>query len=362
MSTIIVDVVSPTIINNPVTVCDVPIIYKVSSEQLKIGTAISMLNTGARGTSLGVNNLSGTSGIENVAVGYLTLMGTQAGQKNTAVGSYAMRFNLTGSDNVALGHESMLYNTSGIQNVSIGANAGKVNQTGNQNTAVGNLALTQNNGPSNMVAIGASALMSSNGGASQTAVGSYALAFLGSGAGSNTALGYGAGYNSISGDSNVFIGANSALTNTTGSNNICLGTNSNVPSATTANSITLGNSSHTVLRCAVTSITALSDGRDKEDVAELTAGLEFVNELNPVSFVWNDRDEAGKHGVKDFGFIAQDLKATQEKYDMAETLGLVYEENPEKLEASYGKLIPILVKAIKELSAKVEALESKKKK
>jgi hypothetical protein len=56
------------------------------------------------------------------------------------------------------------------------------------------------------------------------------------------------------------------------------------------------------------------------------------------------------------------LKATQEKHDMAEILGLVYEENPEKLEASYGKLIPILVKAIKELSAKVEALESKKKK
>ena len=88
-------------------------------------------------------------------------------------------------------------------------------------------------------------------------------------------------------------------------------------------------------------------------------GLEFVKELNPVSFVWNDREEDGKHGVKDFGFIAQDLKSTQEKYEMAETLGLVYEENPEKLEASYGKLIPILVKAIKELSAKVEALENK---
>ena len=96
-----------------------------------------------------------------------------------------------------------------------------------------------------------------------------------------------------------------------------------------------------------------------EEVTELAVGLEFVKELNPVSFVWNDREETGKHGVKDFGFIAQDLKSTQEKYEMAETLGLVYEENPEKLEASYGKLIPILVQAIKELSAKVEALENK---
>jgi hypothetical protein len=142
---------------------------------------------------------------------------------------------------------------------------------------------------------------------------------------------------------------------------MCLGSAAAPSSALVNNEITLGNSSILALRCAVTSITSLSDSRDKKDVAELSAGLDFVKELNPVSFVWDDRDEAGKHDVKDFGFIAQDLKATQEKYDMAETLGLVYEENPEKLEASYGKLIPILVKAIKELSSKVEALESKKK-
>jgi len=36
---------------------------------------------------------------------------------------------------------------------------------------------------------------------------------------------------------------------------------------------------------------------------------------------------------------------------------LVYDENPDKLEISYGKLVPILVKAVKELSDKVKALE-----
>jgi hypothetical protein len=39
-------------------------------------------------------------------------------------------------------------------------------------------------------------------------------------------------------------------------------------------------------------------------------------------------------------------------------LKLVYESNPEKLEASYGKLLPILVKAIQELAAEVEALKA----
>ena len=38
--------------------------------------------------------------------------------------------------------------------------------------------------------------------------------------------------------------------------------------------------------------------------------------------------------------------------------GLVYDVNPDKLEAGYGKLIPVLVQAIKDLSAKVNLLEA----
>jgi hypothetical protein len=103
----------------------------------------------------------------------------------------------------------------------------------------------------------------------------------------------------------------------------------------------------------------LSDARDKKDVVELRAGLDFVKSLRPVEFVWDDRDENGKHDINDFGFIAQELKSAQEEVEMADILKLVYDENPEKLEASYGKLIPILVKAIQELTAKVELLENK---
>ena len=121
--------------------------------------------------------------------------------------------------------------------------------------------------------------------------------------------------------------------------------------------ITLGDSSIGALRCAVTSITSLSDARDKKDVTDLRAELDFVKGLRPVEFVWDDREEHGKHDIADFGFIAQDLKAAQEDADMADVLKLVYESNPEKLEASYGKLIPILVKAIQDLAAKVEQLE-----
>jgi hypothetical protein len=145
----------------------------------------------------------------------------------------------------------------------------------------------------------------------------------------------------------------------TGNNNIQIGTDSVKASLTASNSITLGNSSHNVLRCAVTSITSLSDARDKKEVTELTAGLDFVNTLKPVEFVWDERNENGKHDIKDFGFIAQDLKKSQEDAALAETLNLVYEENPERLEASYGKLVPILVKAIQDLSKELNELKNK---
>jgi hypothetical protein len=107
----------------------------------------------------------------------------------------------------------------------------------------------------------------------------------------------------------------------------------------------------------VTTITSLSDLRDKANIVYLDAGLDFIKAVEPVRFTWNMRD-GGKVGEEDTGFIAQQLKLAQE-YTGITIPGLVYEENPEKLEAGYGKLLPVLVKAIQELAAKVEALEAR---
>lgn len=178
---------------------------------------------------------------------------------------------------------------------------------------------------------------------------------------SNTCIGNGSGGTITTGNTNVFIGANigNLYFTFTGQNNTCVGDGSNPSASNASGEITLGNAFINVLRCAQTSITSLSDARDKKDIKELGVGLEFVKSLKPVEFVWDDRDEEGRHDIKDFGFIAQDLKKSQEDAELADTLKLVYESNPEKLEASYGKLIPILVKAIQDLSAKVETLENK---
>jgi len=189
-------------------------------------------------------------------------------------------------------------------------------------------------------------------------IGTEAAKVLGNGSG-NTFIGFQSGIAASTSFNNTFIGNSSGSSFTSGQNNIALGNNANPATSTTNNSVTLGNSSITALRCAVTSITSLSDARDKKDVSPIDLGLEFVKELNPVKFVWDDRNEEGKHDVADSGFIAQDLKALEDKYEAADVLKLVYDENPEKLEASYGRLIPVLVQAIKDLAAEVETLKNK---
>jgi hypothetical protein len=61
--------------------------------------------------------------------------------------------------------------------------------------------------------------------------------------------------------------------------------------------------------------------------------------------------------VHSYIFIAQELDATQEETN-SQWLDIVYKENPNRLEATQGKLIPILVKAIQDLSAKVDSLSA----
>ncbi|MEN9935988.1 MAG: hypothetical protein RLZZ387_2567 [Chloroflexota bacterium] len=233
---------------------------------------------------------------------------------------------------------SITYTASGEGNVKVGDRAG-TSASGTRNVAVGSWAGFDLTSANNTTLIGASA------GANITT------------ASGSTFVGFSAGANVTTAQDNTALGYNAGSTITSGSNNTCLGNEAQPSSATVSNTITLGNASIATLRCQVTTITSLSDARDKTDVAALDAGLAFINALNPVRFTWDARDPDGKHGEADTGFIAQDLKAAQEQLGI-DIPGLVYADNPDKLEAGYGKLLPVLVKAIQELSAKVEALEA----
>jgi hypothetical protein len=96
-----------------------------------------------------------------------------------------------------------------------------------------------------------------------------------------------------------------------------------------------------------------SDERLKENIAEITEGLEVVNKLRPVSF--NYKPEHSRDTSKQAGFIAQELLVALEGRDYLE--GTV-SQGPEYYNVAYQNLIPVMAKAIQQLSAKVAALEA----
>ena len=347
--------------------------------------------------STGENNFLGgyqagtnlTTGSNNVAIGNGALDAATTGGRNIAIGQDAMGLGVAtaaSGDNVAIGFQAGYDLTTGTSNILLGLGAGDDLTTGTNNVVLGlnalgflatsttdSVAIGQEalrSGPSNSVAIGRIAGRTSTqtrgvsigDGAGSTGVGGGVkvgyLAGRNTPAGDSTvAVGYEAlSSTTLSGGSNTAIGYQAALTLTSGTNNLVLGNLAQPSSATISDEITLGNSSITTLRCQVTTITSLSDARDKTDIQPINAGLEFVESLNPVSFTWNMRD-GGKVGEADTGFIAQDLQMAQEWAGVT-IPGLVYDVNPDKLEAGYGKLIPVLVQAIKDLSAKVNLLEA----
>lgn len=223
------------------------------------------------------------------------------------------------SSNTALGNNAGQSNTTGNNNTSIGVSAGFNTQSGQLNTAIGSQAMVNNVGGSSCVAVGVNALLNQVALVDNTAIGVGAL--------SDNTL-----YNNVGG-----LGASCQ--------------------ANGSNQIVLGNTSINALRCNVQTITSLSDERDKTDIVEITEGLEFVNKLKPVTFTWNQRDE-GRVGIKSAGFIAQDLLELQNDSLIGENLDLVSDLNPEQLEARYTNLLPIMIKAIQELTARINVLEN----
>ena len=125
-----------------------------------------------------------------------------------------------------------------------------------------------------------------------------------------------------------------------------------------------------------------SDARLKTDIKDSELGLDFINALRPVSYKWisggsdivkdengniirDENDEAtlvNRPGVRPhWGFIAQEVKEVIDSSGVEDFAGFVQEDinDPESLlSLRYGEFIAPMVKAIQELSARVETLEN----
>ena len=109
-------------------------------------------------------------------------------------------------------------------------------------------------------------------------------------------------------------------------------------SATAVGSITSGGSS--------TVYNTSSDYRLKENILPMENGLERLNQLNPVKFTWKETGEESE------GFIAHEVNEIFSDCVHGE------KDGDEMQGMDYGRITPLLVKAIQELHEQVDALQS----
>ena len=149
---------------------------------------------------------------------------------------------------------------------------------------------------------------------------------------------------------------------------------------TTSNNICIGDSAISGFHAQV-SLTVASDERDKTDFKDLDLGLDFVNDLKPYTYKWDKRVNYGDSSASDYdfstqtpdgthkedwldvGFKAQEVEVLEKAkgYDKDKKTNLLISSVDEGKQYGmrYEKFVPVLVKAIQELSAKNDALEAR---
>jgi hypothetical protein len=383
--------------------------FALSSNSFSGDSNFAIGNCAGRIISSGINNIafgenslaSNISGNDNVAIGNRSLQ-SSIHSHSIAIGTCAntTRPSAAGFQlSVSIGHQAA-YATALAKSVVIGAQAHFQATDSFQAVVIGNSAarcgvhfgsvvIGTNSGYSSSVA------RTGAGQGGEIAIGTRTLQAISSTLGpENYAIGYDALCNMSSGSGNIAIGARalaginnarfnigighealrttqgtgsggeggsiaigfcaSPLVATNTANSLYLGAlaganaTANAGSATVLNTIYLGNPAVSTIYTNGT-LQGLSDNRDKTDIEDLPVGLEFIRNMRPVKFTWNARD-GSKVDQNDIGFIAQELEALVNESNVNEWLGLVELSNPDLLQVTPDKLIPVIIRAIQELA------------
>jgi len=365
-----------------------------AGNNLAVGKASLLANTtGTRNVAIGnrTNDQADTEN-DNLAIGYQAMTGAVAGgEYNVAIGNYSLDA-LTSADKcVAIGYEAGSAITTGGGNTLVGNEAGKAITTGTFNTFFGFEAGDNFDAEEHNTGIGPSALGGPiAGGEYNVAMGGNSLVALTTGD-ANTTVGYNSGLQITTGYENVAVGTGAAYGLTTGYNNVALGVNAGYNMSTGDNNILIGKDAGrtgspggqidtenniicigdeniTNFHCQV-DVEAASDKRDKTDVSSIDIGLEFINKLEPVTYRWDKRSKydnevpTGEHkeAKLDIGFLAQDVEVLENEYGYKKedetNLTTNLSKDGQQYGIKYSKFVPILVKAVQELSATVATLQ-----
>ena len=310
------------------------------------GEAGDALTTGRRNAVLGVAALSAdTAGSLSVAMGYGALnaqnFSTATDTYNTAIGPLAGAAVTTGKMNTFMGGNTGYFVTTGKVNTFIGTAVGPACTIGTHNTGVGGGEIGVSPGALDGVTEGDN----------------------------NSALGHSAGSSITTGDNNLMLGHDAGVTGSPGGN-----------ITTASNEIGLGDENISAANIQV-DWTVASDQRDKTDFTALDLGLDFVKALAPVTYKWDKRSKYGdktaddydlnaqtpdgthKEDWLDIGFKAQEVQALEEAagYTTAAKKNLTVSTSGDgkQMGLQYSKFVPILVKAIQEQNALIEALTAR---
>jgi len=329
--------------------------HTTSSQNVLIGAnAGESITTGGDNIMIGREAGDGyDTESHNIGIGTGCLGGSIAGgQYNTAVGTYALTALTAGDSNNAHGYNCARRLTTGNFNNFYGEQAGDHVTGGNHNTGIG------------YSTMGGEATCT---GSENTAIGNYAGWGITTGA-SNTTLGYDCAHNISTGSNNIAIGVDAGVTGSPGGN-----------ITTQNNYILFGDENITESNIQV-DWTVASDQRDKTDFTALDIGLDFVNDLKPYTYKWDKRikyvsdedrdtidldtithDGTHKEDWLDIGFKAQDVEALEDAagYKIAEKTNLTTSltGDGKQYGIKYSNFVPILVKAVQELSATVTTLQ-----
>lgn len=306
---------------------------------------------------------------------------TSVGDCNNFFGFCAGRDNISGNTNNFFGHFAGLSNSNGSRNNFIGGVAGMFNTSGTDNNAFGFRAGCSGTSASGNQFIGRGTGLAITTGSRNVIIGCYAgrktcigceNVFVGTlsaqcntSGGRNSFFGFCAGNCGTTGSYNTALGVCAARLITTGCNNIVIGWNSGTTGVgpqglfnltTTNNRIIMGNANHV---CAQIQIgwTTVSDVRDKCIYGSIDRGLGFLKGITPIEYQFKDRknDEiTDPLHKRRYGFSAQEILELEGDHPV-----IVSAEDPDKLQLTTDHLLPVMVNAIKELSAEVETLKER---
>ena len=317
-----------------------------------------LIQTNSDGSAPSTGTLSGAE--NNLGIGKNVFSALAGGTNNVAYGNDALEDITSGSYSVGIGHRALKDVTAQSQNTAVGAYAGQGIGNGSDNVAIGANVLRTANASTQNTGVGTSALNKNSGGNNNTAVGYVALYNVTSAAG-NCGFGKGAGY-VVTGALNICIGFEAGYTLSSGSNNVIIG--GVEPDSVTADDqlvVSAGDGGFFWIKgdsagaCYqgdnATAWSQTSDRALKREITNATKGLDAINEIQVRNFRYRKDNQYGLDPEPSrVGVIAQELEdvfpeAVKDNVHGHKTV-------------STDSINWALIKAVQELSAKVEALES----